>query len=50
MIWIIYRRKNQLDGPRAIPFENDSEDIALEWINQNENRCEILHVAFSEDE
>lgn len=50
MIWIIYRRKNEIDGPRAVPFEDDSKDIAQEWISQNEDRCEILDIAFSEDE
>lgn len=50
MIWVIYRRKNKLEAPRAIPFNNDCLDIAKEWIQQKEKDYEILDVAFSEKE
>lgn len=50
MIWVIYKKRNTLEAPRAIPFTNDSEDIANEWILQREKDYEILDVTFSEKE
>ena len=48
MIWIIYRHRDKLEAPSAIPFENDSYDLVQEWIEQQE-KVEILDVAESED-
>ena len=50
MIWVIYKKKNTLEAPKAIPFDNDSADIANEWILQKEKDYQILDVAFSERE
>ena len=49
MIWIIYNHKNVLEAPRAIPFDNDSFDIANEWIKQQENKIKVLDIAISGD-
>ena len=38
MIWVIYRQKSTFGGPKAIPFENDSKDIAISELGDiNEN-------------
>ncbi|MBS4958169.1 MULTISPECIES: hypothetical protein [Clostridium] len=47
MIWIIYRKRNKLEAPRAIPFDDNSPELAQEWINEKENEYEILDVAES---
>lgn len=47
MIWIIYRSRNKLESPRAIPFDDDSAELAQQWIDEKEKDYEILDVAES---
>ena len=48
MIWIIYRDKDTLQAPRAIPFNNDSEEVAKNWIEEFKDKKEIIDIAISD--
>lgn len=48
MIWVIYRQKSTFGGPKAIPFENDSKDIANDWISEMKDKVEVIDIAISE--